>query len=72
VDVQHDEADRTNQRRIACPTLVLWGEQGQAPWDHLAIWQRWANDVRGAGLPCGHFLPEEAPEALLGALQQFL
>jgi hypothetical protein len=28
--------------------------------------------VRGRALPCGHFLPEEAPEDTLAALEEFL
>jgi len=28
--------------------------------------------VRGHALPCGHFLPEEAPEETLAALNDFL
>jgi haloacetate dehalogenase len=40
--------------------------------DFLNIWKRWANDVSGRGLACGHFLPEEAPETVLAALQPFL
>ena len=32
---------------------------------------RKAADVRGHALPCGHFLPEEAPEAETEALADF-
>ena len=28
----------------------------------LALWREKAIDVRGCGLDCGHFLPEEKPE----------
>jgi haloacetate dehalogenase len=38
----------------------------------LAEWQRVADDVRGGPLPCGHYIAEEAPEALLAALAPFL
>lgn len=31
----------------------------------------WATDVRGRGLPCGHFLPEEAPDDTLAELTKF-
>jgi haloacetate dehalogenase len=27
--------------------------------------------VRGQGLPCGHFLPEEAPDETYAALRSF-
>ncbi len=35
-------------------------------------WRGRALDVRGKPLPCGHFLPEEAPEETLTELQAFL
>jgi haloacetate dehalogenase len=68
-----DAADRSAGRRIACPVLVLWGDREGALADGpLEVWRRWASDVRGHSLPCGHFLPEEAPEALAAALEAFL
>ena len=36
------------------------------------VWRRWADDVTGQEIPCGHFLPEEAPDAVLTALLSFL
>ncbi len=38
----------------------------------IGIWETWATDVRGAALPCGHHLPEEAPEETFAALRAFL
>jgi haloacetate dehalogenase len=38
----------------------------------METWKRWATDVRGEGLDCGHFLPEEAPAATAQALREFL
>jgi haloacetate dehalogenase len=69
VDVEDDEADRKAGRPIACPLLVLWGK-GQP--DMLPVWRRWAGDVRGEPLSCGHFLAEEAPEEALKRLLPFL
>ena len=73
VDVEDDAADR-GHRRIGCPVLVLWGEQDRSArdWDSVAIWRDWASDVRGQGIPCGHFLAEEAPAETLAALERFL
>jgi haloacetate dehalogenase len=67
-----DEADRAAGRRIARPVLVLWGEKEALADAALPTWQRWASDVRGQALPGGHFLPEEAPEALAEAVLAFL
>ena len=72
VDVDDDAADR-GARRIRCPVLALWAEDASEPgWDPIAIWRDWALDVRGQGMSCGHFLPEEAPSETLAALEPFL
>ncbi|MDW8126017.1 MAG: alpha/beta hydrolase [Geminicoccaceae bacterium] len=73
IDLEHDAADA--DRRIACPLLVLWGAQGlmHRLFDVLATWrEKAAGPVFGRALPCGHFLPEEAPEATASALADFL
>jgi haloacetate dehalogenase len=71
VDLAQDRADRQAKRRIAAPVLVLWQEPNGAPppFDPLAIWRRWAEDVAGFGLDCGHFLPEERPDQVAHALR---
>ena len=73
IDTKLDEADR-GRRKIACPTLVLWGLQGklQEWYDVLAIWRDWAENVQGGGIDCGHYLAEEAPEETYAALRAFL
>ncbi|WP_420345235.1 alpha/beta fold hydrolase [Pelagibius sp.] len=73
-DLAADRADRAAGRRIACPTLVFWGEQGVVGrhFDMAAIWRAWAPEAGFAPLPCGHFIPEEAPEAVTGRLLAFL
>ena len=75
LDVAHDEADRAAGRRIACPTLALWSATGalDAWYDPLAVWSHWcAGDLHGRALPCGHFLPEEAPTAVATELFDLL
>jgi haloacetate dehalogenase len=72
IDLEHDAADAA--ARVRCPLLVLWGAKGVVGrmFDPLALWREKALDVRGHSLPCGHFLPEEAPEETLAALNDFL
>jgi haloacetate dehalogenase len=38
----------------------------------LQTWRRFANDVRGFQVDCGHFIPEEAPGTVEGPLLDFL
>lgn len=73
LDFQHDTTDRERGRRIECPVLALWSATGAvAGWyDPLEIWRGWADDVRGGPVPCGHFLPEEAPEETARQLVDF-
>jgi haloacetate dehalogenase len=73
IDRPMDEEDRRSGRRIGCPVLVHWGAAEAAMSDGpLPVWRRWADDVSGGPLACGHFIPEEAPEALLASLNRFL
>lgn len=72
IDLVHDRADRA--RKLDCPLLVLWGARGfvARTYDVLAVWRDYAHDVRGHALTdCGHFLPEEQPEAVIAALTEF-
>jgi len=71
IDLEHDEADM--DRKIDCPLLVLWGERGlvEKEYDVLETWRERAADVRGSALPCGHYLPEEAPDATLEQMLGF-
>jgi haloacetate dehalogenase len=36
------------------------------------VWRRWADDVDGHGLACGHLLAEERPDEVAEALRAFL
>jgi len=72
IDSEFDASDREAGRRIEAPLLVLWGDQrGDRRRAMMETWERWATNVEGLGLPCGHFLPEEAPEQTLNALRTF-
>lgn len=71
IDLVHDEEDL--QRKIAAPLLVLWGKKGfiGRKYNMLQVWGARAETVQGHGLPCGHYLPEEAPEQTLQAFENF-
>jgi haloacetate dehalogenase len=72
IDLEHDEADLG--RKLTCPLLALWGEKGFVGRKYavLETWRERAVNVQGHGIPCGHYLPEEAPEATLEAINNFL
>lgn len=54
--------------------MVLWSEAGPVGswYQPLEVWKSWADEVCGAGIPAGHFLPEEAPGETLRHLAGFL
>src|SRR4030095_15582149 len=57
IDCQLDEADLKSGRKIGCPVRAIWGDRGR-PHKRSQVmetWRRWADDVRGEGLACGHF-----------------
>jgi haloacetate dehalogenase len=72
IDLEHDRADLADP--IRCPVLALWGERGVVHrlFRPLDDWREVATDVRGEPLPCGHYLPEEAPDETYAALRDFL
>ena len=71
-DLEDDQRDLDS--KVRCPLLAIWGEFGKMHtlFDVLATWREKAVDVRGRALPCGHFIPEEAPDELLAELETFL
>ena len=72
IDLEHDEADM--DKKIECPLLILWADRGPMGrlFDMLAVWRERAKDVRGKGLPGGHFLPEQLPQETFQELSAFL
>jgi haloacetate dehalogenase len=70
IDLLHDEADQ--ERKISCPTLVLWSVTSWTKFDVLEIWKSQAQNVQGVAFDCGHFLPEEDPEQTAAELLRFL
>lgn len=74
IDLEHDRADIAHGSRLPMPLLVLWGAQGviQRCFAPLDEWRQLADHVEGDALPCGHYIPEEAPEPLLARALPFL
>jgi len=74
IDLEHDRADRAARRRLGTPLLVLWGKHGVVArcFDVLAEWRRVAASVGGEALDCGHYLAEEAPDAVADRVLPFL
>jgi haloacetate dehalogenase len=72
-DLSDDREDRSAGRRIACPTLVVWGSQGSLAdvANPVALWKPWCRAVSGCKVESGHFIPEENPAALLAAVLPF-
>ncbi len=74
-DLAMDEADFAAGRRVDCPLMAIWGARshtGRVYGDVLKIWQDYAaTTVTGGPVDCGHYVPEEAPEATLEAFLGF-
>lgn len=77
IDLEHDRTSREladGAGRVACNTLVIWGERGVVNrlFDPMALWQaQCAAKVSGAALPAGHFIPEELPDETARYLKEF-
>ena len=82
-DAAYDAADRASGRRLSCPVLVFWPEErlvAQGVGDGAAeggaitavdVWRRWADDVSGVRVPCGHLVPEHAAAEVVRAVLPF-
>lgn len=73
IDLEHDRADIAAGRRLQQSVRVLWGEHSTVGkcFDVLAFWRERAENVSGQGLPCGHYIAEEAPDLLLVQAVEF-
>ncbi|WP_211241774.1 alpha/beta fold hydrolase [Patulibacter minatonensis] len=71
VDREHDAADREAGRRIACPTLALWGSRGALEvlyGDVLEVWRPWCGELTGHAVDASHFLVEDRPAEVATAI----
>lgn len=73
IDLVHDRADIAAGLQLKQPLRVVWGEHGAVgkSFDVLGLWRERASDVSGRALPCGHYVPEEAPDELLAEALAF-
>lgn len=74
IDLEHDRESRARGDKIACDTLVLWGQRGvvQRMFAPLELWQAQCSaHVSGQAMPAGHFIPEELPQDTALALKNF-
>jgi len=72
VDLEMDRADY-GHRRIACPSLVLWGSNSHCGrhFKPLEAWAEWCADLRGFAVPTGHYPAEERPDIIEPLLHTF-
>ncbi|MGP8303334.1 alpha/beta fold hydrolase [Streptomyces inhibens] len=73
IDIAHDQADRAAGNRLRMPVAVLQQDWGAAlGFDAAALWASWAADLEHHTVTDGHFLAEEAPDEVAGALRELL
>lgn len=75
IDLEHDRESRARGHKIACDTLLLWGERGVVNrlFKPLELWQaQCTGRVSGQAVAAGHFIPEELPELTAQALAGFM
>lgn len=72
IDYEDDERDLGT--KLSCPVYTIWGQFGkmESLFDVVDAWKEKADNVIGKSLPCGHFIPEEAPDELLSEIVPFL
>ena len=74
IDLEHDRDSLAKGQKITCDFLALWGADGviEKCFDPVAEWKHLSDNASGHSLPCGHYIPEEAPELLLERVLPFL
>lgn len=77
VDRAADDADRKEERRISCSTLVAWSTRDDMETlygDVLDVWRPWTSTLVGRAITSGHHMAEQAPydlaEAIINHLQR--
>ena len=65
-DLKMDTEDFSNDQKVICPTLAIWGTEshtGSVYGNLLPIWRKYIKGkLTGGGIECGHYVIEEKPE----------
>lgn len=71
IDIAHDDAD--GGRRLAMPLQVLWARKGviERCFDALDLWGTRAEQVEGFAMDATHYMAEEIPGEIAGAMRAF-
>lgn len=75
VDRDHDDEDRRRGTRVTRPTLVLWSSRDDLfdlYGDQRSVWESWTTDLSVGAIDSGHHVAEQAPGALVDAIESFL
>ena len=73
IDVEHDRADREKGRKLPMPVTAVQQDWGaQLGFDAAGLWSAWCDDLDHRSVPFGHFMAEQAPEAILEIIGQLL
>ncbi len=74
IDLEHDQCDIDSGKKLDCPLLILWGQNGiiDECFSPLSEWEKVANNISGNAVPSGHYIPEEVPDILLDQVFTFL
>lgn len=73
IDMEHDEADRDAGNQLRMPVTAVQQDWGaQLGFDAAGLWKPWCRDLDHRTLDGGHFMAEQAPEAVLGIIDDLL
>ncbi|MFF4341378.1 alpha/beta fold hydrolase [Kitasatospora sp. NPDC001540] len=73
IDVTHDRADLDAGSQLAMPVTVIQQDWGaRLGYDAAGVWRAWAPDLDHRLTGAGHFMAEEAPDEIAGAIRELL
>ena len=76
LDMDEAGEDIKHKRFIQCPLMVLWGRHGviEKCFDALEEWRKVTKSgvpVEGCSVDSGHYIPEQAPDEIVKAINTF-